>query len=596
MTFLALTGWQVLLLCAATSLLVIWLFFLKLRYPRVSVASLLLWRRVLEDTQHRSLLERLRRLLSLLLTLTIALLIVLAFSQPNSDTLTGEPRNVVLILDTALSMAGATADGKTRWLHARARAQQIIESAGATDKFLLADTSGRISTRMTADREELLAALETMSPTAAAMALPAVNPKVTWETIFISDGANWDSLPAGVRLLSVFEPANNIAITGFNVDSSGPGSNVRTAHVEITSYSSQSADVMLTLSNESTPIIRRALTIDVGKTLLATVNLSSEVSGGIRAQIESAGDALALDDVAVDYVPPQREVQVTLVTSGNDYLETLLSLEPRVELRIIQPEMYRDESAVDIYVFDRFAPNTAPSRPALLFKPPGRAWLAGSDRNQALRAVVSRVTAWDESHPILKFVSFIDVDIRSARHLDFATEANIQIVAEAAQTPLIVTGEGLPHWVMVNFDFEESDFSVRPGFPIFMKNVIAWFVGESLTLRRRVGMVEVPLQQASIKSFDGESVAAKTNLGSTWFECLEPGLFVASSGDASIHVAVNLSSHGISDLNRSMLAEQNSDATLNRRLLHRELWVYLLLISIVLITLEWWTYHRRITV
>ena len=596
MTFLALTGWQVLLLCAATSLLVIWLFFLKLRYPRVSVASLLLWRRVLEDTQHRSLLERLRRLLSLLLTLTIALLIVLAFSQPNSDTLTGEPRNVVLILDTALSMAGATADGKTRWLHARARAQQIIESAGATDKFLLADTSGRISTRMTADREELLAALETMLPTAAAMALPAVNPKVTWETIFISDGANWDSLPAGVRLLSVFEPANNIAITGFNVDSSGPGSNVRTAHVEITSYSSQSADVMLTLSNESTPIIRRALTIDVGKTLLATVNLSSEVSGGIRAQIESAGDALALDDVAVDYVPPQREVQVTLVTSGNDYLETLLSLEPRVELRIIQPEMYRDESAVDIYVFDRFAPNTAPSRPALLFKPPGRAWLAGSDRNQALRAVVSRVTAWDESHPILKFVSFIDVDIRSARHLDFATEANIQIVAEAAQTPLIVTGEGLPHWVMVNFDFEESDFSVRPGFPIFMKNVIAWFVGESLTLRRRVGMVEVPLQQASIKSFNGESVAAKTNLGSTWFECLEPGLFVASSGDASIHVAVNLSSHGISDLNRSMLAEQNSDATLNRRLLHRELWVYLLLICIVLITLEWWTYHRRITV
>ena len=335
MTFLALTGWQVLLLCAATSLLVIWLFFLKLRYPRVSVASLLLWRRVLEDTQHRSLLERLRRLLSLLLTLTIALLIVLAFSQPNSDTLTGEPRNVVLILDTALSMAGATADGKTRWFHAHARAQQIIESAGATDKFLLADTSGRISTRMTADREELLVALETMSPTAATMALPAVNPKVTWETIFISDGANWASLPAGVRLLSVFEPANNIAITGFNIDSSDPGSNVRTAHVEITSYSSQSADVVLTLSNESTPIIRRALTIDVGKTLLASVNLSSEVSGGIRAQIESVGDALALDDVAVDYVPPQREVQVTLVTSGNDYLETLLSLEPRVELRII---------------------------------------------------------------------------------------------------------------------------------------------------------------------------------------------------------------------------------------------------------------------
>ena len=71
---------------------------------------------------------------------------------------------------------------------------------------------------------------------------------------------------------------------------------------------------------------------------------------------------------------------------------------------------------------------------------------------------------------------------------------------------------------------------------------------------------------------------------------------MASSGDASLHVAVNLSSHGISDLNRSMLDVQNSDETLSRRLLHRELWVYILLMSIILITLEWWTYHRRITV
>ena len=105
MTFLALTPLQVALLCGLTTAVVLTLFFLKLRHPRIVVGSLLLWERLLQDKQHRSLLERLRRLLSLLLALTIALLIALALARPEAVAITGEPREAVIVLDTSITMA-----------------------------------------------------------------------------------------------------------------------------------------------------------------------------------------------------------------------------------------------------------------------------------------------------------------------------------------------------------------------------------------------------------------------------------------------------------------------------------------------------------
>ena len=48
MSFGAMTAWQAALLVAAAIGVAAWLFFLKVRPPRVAVPSLLLWRRVLE--------------------------------------------------------------------------------------------------------------------------------------------------------------------------------------------------------------------------------------------------------------------------------------------------------------------------------------------------------------------------------------------------------------------------------------------------------------------------------------------------------------------------------------------------------------------
>ena len=58
-------AWQGWLLLAAAAALAARLFLIKLRPPRLLVPSLLLWRRVLDESREQTLWERIRRAVSL---------------------------------------------------------------------------------------------------------------------------------------------------------------------------------------------------------------------------------------------------------------------------------------------------------------------------------------------------------------------------------------------------------------------------------------------------------------------------------------------------------------------------------------------------
>ena len=595
MTFLALTPLQVALLCGLTAATVIVLFFLKLRHPRVAVASLLLWERVLHDRQHRSLLERLRRLLSLLLALTIALLIALALGRPEASAITGAPRESVIVLDTSITMAARTADNQSRWDHARDAATRLIESAGGNDRFLLADTSGRVATAMTTDRVQLDAALERMTPSAIRPVFPQVDVSGR-EVIVVSDGIAALDLPRTARVLSVFEPADNVAIADFTVVARAGEREGYDGRLVITNHSLESKYIRLTIEDSSEVGFIENVTVNGRDTIVRTVALSGNPVGVIRARVTTDEDVLAVDDEAIDYLPPTRDTTVALVTAGNEFLETLLGLDGRVDLRVISPDVYNGNEAVDLYVFDEFAPSIQPRHPALLFRPPGRPWLAASDLTPPLRASAIEVTNWDETHPILEHVSMLDVRITAARHLEFAsTSPATRILASGGQTPLVVVNSAVPKWVAVNFALDDSDFPVHPGFPIFMQNVLTWFVGDRLPLRRSVGTVDVPLSDATVATINGVDLATWSRLGSTSFEAPVPGLYVASAGAARTYVAVNLPA-GLSDVNGVTLTGRENIAWETGWWLSGELWKYLLGLALVLVVFEWWTYHRRITV
>src|SRR5881392_1056701 len=115
MTFLALTAAQAGLLAATTVAIIIGLYLLKLRHRRVFISSSILWRRVLDERQSHSLWEKLRKIISAAIAVTIALLIAMSLARPEIASLTGKNERIVIIVDTSPTMNTQTGAGMTRW-------------------------------------------------------------------------------------------------------------------------------------------------------------------------------------------------------------------------------------------------------------------------------------------------------------------------------------------------------------------------------------------------------------------------------------------------------------------------------------------------
>src|SRR5438309_9451233 len=204
MTFLALTAAQAGLLAAITVALIVGLYLLKLRHRRVLISSSILWRRVLDERQMHSLWEKLRRIISIIVAATIALLIAVSLARPEIESLTGKNERVVIVLDTSPTMNTHTADGRTRWQHAGDRARALLNTGGPTTEFRVVDTSGETASAFTTDRGEPRRQIEQLPPRGVEPQFPKVDGGDS-QVFFVSDGVAFRELPRFVRRVSVFE-------------------------------------------------------------------------------------------------------------------------------------------------------------------------------------------------------------------------------------------------------------------------------------------------------------------------------------------------------------------------------------------------------
>jgi hypothetical protein len=355
--------------------------------------------------------------------------------------------------------------------------------------------------------------------------------------------------------------------------------------LEVHNYG-KAANVKLSITGSAKDNITRDLRLRANDTFKELLDLSSFQGGTVTAKIETGNDGLAADNVAFAYLPIKRRTKTLLVTRGNNYLETLLKVNRYVDLQLTTPDKYRESPDIDAYVFDRFAPPTAPSKPAFVVGAAAVNWLRtpqGEVRKPA-------ITTWADNHPLMQYVPVHDISIERAAKID---ASNLTVIAASNDTPLIVASEK-PRWVMLTFDLNSSDFALQTGFPVFVENVLAWFNREQLAVRRPPGEIEIPLPNAEVRTADGKAVTSSTQLGSTVFHTTEPGLYIATAGDARLPIAVNLTNPDLSNVNRSALKESTAAAP-TASWLHNELWVYMVLAALILISVEWFTYHRRIT-
>ncbi|HPH26090.1 MAG TPA: VWA domain-containing protein [Pseudomonadota bacterium] len=340
-------------------------------------------------------------------------------------------------------------------------------------------------------------------------------------------------------------------------------------------------------------------------------------------------DLLALDNQAYAVLPERQRQRLLIVTAGNLFLEgALLSAGAGEENHLViektTPAAYTAEKAArfDVVMFDGFTPKSPPDAHALYLDP------RGEDSPFAVVGEVKRplLSEVDSTHPVLRWVSLGDVNM--SRSSVFRPLPGDRVLASMVKQPLMLAREEsgpsghLRRSVALGFDTRQSDLPLRVAFPVLLMNALDWFAGEldddlgsyrtGQTWRvpivgaqqgRRSGRPDaqaLQLTSATLMLPAGDVVPVPVYEGQALYYGQQAGFYALRAGAAPVLWAANLS-----DLGESAV-RLRTELKLGDRLLpspdagqptlRRELWPLLVLLALVLMWLEWWSYHRRWTV
>jgi Aerotolerance regulator N-terminal len=583
----------------ATLAVIGFLYWLKPPPQRVVVPSMFIWVRVLKERKRRS--DFWRWLVSLLMALAAGLAIAAAFGRPEIEALSGRARRIAVVVDDSPTMGARTATGGTRFERAVDLARGLLSEGSAGSEYLVTDTAGRLVGTELTDRRAALERLEGLHVSLdEATAFPAADPTLfsdpSIEVYFITDGVMIRTVPAGVKVVSVFEPVDNVGITAFDLRPVPAEPNRFEAFLELANRSDKPKRVALQIEGAGGAAIEHSIDLTPGQVLASTFDLDRFSSGPLRALIYSPDDGYELDDVAYGYLGTPRQVRVRLVTSGNSYLETLLPLDPRVVLEVVPLEQAmpgEGETRPDLFVFDRFAPETPPAAPSLFIRPPARSWLPASGGSELTKLSLAGT---ERLHPLMDHVSLDDVAVEKAIKL---TRGDSQVVAGSDDEPLILVGDAPVRFIDLAFALTDTNFPFQSSFPVFLANAVGWLAGTEV-VASNLGTVAVPVTRGSVTDIaGGKGVPARASGDRTSFAPAAPGLYAVKGRDREMVVSANLLSPRVSAVNDSVLKDQPPAPGVARATASgafSELWVGLVLFALVLILVEWWTYHRRITV
>jgi hypothetical protein len=576
----------------------IWLLYLiKPRMLRVQVASTLVWRRVLSQTFARK--GRWRWILSLLLALATGLSLALALTRPEVRSLGASHQRIVVILDNSASMGARTGDGRTRWQHALGSARRLIERAAAGSEVLVLDTAGRAPLTGFLPLGQALDQLNRvpLSSEAGGRVPPLPVGAAVSSAHLFTDGVGLAAMPRGIAVHYVFEPADNVGITGFEARSV-PGDPTRyEAFVQIVNAAPTPKRVSLEIEGAGGFRLERTLQVAGAATVNQILDVSRFEQGLLRAHAYSEGDAFDLDDTAYCVVAPHRSRRVLLVSSGNAFLEDSLRALPGVTLTVRGPDRLAPTTAFDAYVFDRYAPPEAPPAGALLFRPPGAAWMDAKWRSVSQ----SVVSGWDESQALTAGVAWRDLRLESAQLADAGRSTALvtaKVAGGTATGALVLAGRARARWVAVGFALQDSNFPLQAGLPVFLGTALSWLTETARATSENLGRIEVPIADAQVRDIRNHLIAATATGSGTLFDAPRPGVYVVSSTGQQLIVVANAIDPRIAQINHRQLGPERAylpPAGRTRRS-WPELWIWLLAIAFVLLNVEWATFSRRITV
>lgn len=459
---------------AVAGALTILAYIIKMRRRRFEVPFSSLWKRVLDQRDANALWKQLKRLLSLLLMLSILGLVLVAALGPTLGGRDTEARSVVVLLDASASMKAQDGDPDrpklTRMERAKERAKELVDAMGGGDLAMVMRVDGQATplSRFDGDKPMLRKIIDGVQPVDTPADLPralsaaadALRGRQHPLIVIISDGAyseqqlrqvSWEAAAgeaaagsgsgtgAGfemrelaavdlsgidVRYLGVGSRAENVGIVAFNVRRYIANKAAYEVFIEVQNFGTEPATRQLALYNGETAIEVKPIALAPGQRIR---EIYRQLPGGestLRASLRpgdgpGGSDPFPLDDQAWALLPARKQQAVLLVTTSNKYLENAMEVYDNIALADITPAAYDADPAAAVQNPDTGRPFDAvvfdDHTPAVL--PPAPTHLlffhpTGAASPFTSRGVVARprVTETDDAHPVMRWVELSDVN------------------------------------------------------------------------------------------------------------------------------------------------------------------------------------------
>jgi uncharacterized protein YegL len=596
---------------ASLALVIILLYLWRFSPAPHTTATYLLWQRALE---RRPAWFSLRFWLSLAAQLVLLVLLVAALADPFWTSVARSRRTIVLVADVSASMS-APDTAPTRFEAMRSEARRIAGDLQPGEQMAIVTAGSTVATacRFTDRPDLLLEAIDALAatdgttsvPQAVELARRMLNEKPNPHLVVLTDGA----LPDAAELAA----ADNVQVTVLGGGAANAGITALAAQpqvadprifdilVEVRNFAEEALACDLHVGLQGETEQTAPLRIDPGDVQQILLPIAVPQDGLLQARL-TTDDDLPADDRGRLLVQHRLRPQVLLITDGSTsadrQLQDILESDPRwdVSAHSELPAALPDKPVV---LFHRRLPDRLPSCPMLVIDPrqPSELWQLGGTIDGA-QAAASQVSAMS---PLLNRVRFRDFVVEQAVQLTFQEPA-VALVTSHAGTPLYSLIRR-PHAdvlvLHVNLQREKSDLTMRPDFPILIKNAVAWLSRDERPVSvaaTTAASVSVPPsdQPWQLKSTEDGEIQLQMQPQQTVAALDRVGVWTAAGGSQDVTLPVNLLSRAESDVRpASELSSRQFEAPATDP---QPLWMLLVACALLGLAVEWCLYQWRIVV
>ncbi|AUG57760.1 vWA domain-containing protein [Acetivibrio saccincola] len=580
-------------------------YLLKQRHEDFTVSSLYLWEEVIKDLEANTSWQKLKKNTLMILQIIAVILLAFALSKPYLSHLESNIQNVVVVIDTSMSMQSKMGN-KTRFDEAKAKAREYISNLKPNTYVTLVSMGKNIviEESLSKNKSSLLNSLNSIEVTntvlntddAKSTIYSIANQHPNTKVVLFGD-QNFYIEGVDMEFSASFDEAENFAIINLSHTVTEKGI---TALSTIANYTQSDAKIPLSIYLDGKVYDAKYVDISPYETTNVYWNNLPESTNIIEVRIDKE-DALNIDNVYWNVVEKGLGNKALLVSDGNVFIEKALALSNKVELYKTQPDENREFTGYDLYIFDGFLPENIPeSGSIMIFNPP---------ENQLfeIKETVEIPQIKELKGEVFKYVKEFDFSVGESKIVEVPLWAE-EIIEYKEGSGGFMGDLNNQRILVIAFDIFKTDISITPAFPIFITNAMEWLLPSAIENIAGVN----PKDSIIFNLHPGAEKAFVETPSKEVFEVAppfpprvfdrteEPGVYTlvqkTSEGEIKYNFAVNVPSKYESDINKKVAVQEGNEDVREGQIVKtgRDIQSVFIWIIIIILLIEWWVYKNGV--